>query len=88
MGRGLAGALIGGGLTAAVFLLNPDVDAHREAIKAQTAVENPLAAAIGLGVLKGLALEYHSIGVASWTTREDRVITYGAFGTVWVAAAE
>lgn len=88
MGRGLIAALAGAAVTAAVFLLNPDVDAHREAIKAQTAVDNPLAAAIGLGTLKGLAIEYHSIGVASWTTRENEVITWGALGNVWINSKE
>jgi len=88
MGRGLMGALAGAAVTAAVFVLNPDVDAHREAIKAQTAVDNPLAAAIGLGTLKGLALEYHSVGVASWTTRDDQMLTWGAFGKVWISAKE
>ncbi|MBM4202539.1 MAG: hypothetical protein FJ194_00110 [Gammaproteobacteria bacterium] len=88
MGRGLIAALAGAVVTAAVFLLNPDVDAYREAIKAQTAVDNPLAAAIGLGTLKGLAIEYHSIGVASWTTRENEVITWGALGNVWINSKE
>lgn len=82
------GALVGGVLTAAVFLSNPDVDEHREAINAQLAVDHPLAAALGLGTIKGLAVEYHSIGIASWTSREDRVMTFGALGNVWVTARD
>jgi hypothetical protein len=82
----LLGALLGGVVTALVFLSNPGVEAHREAIRARVAIDNPLAAAIGLGTIKGLAVEYHSIGVASWTSREARVVTCGALGHVWVVA--
>ncbi len=51
MRAAVVGAIAGALVTAGVFLANPDAEAHREAIRAQTAADSPLAAAIGLGTL-------------------------------------
>jgi hypothetical protein len=64
--------------------LNPSGDRHREAIRAAVAERSPIAGALGLGALKSLVVEYHSLGIASYTKTDDHVISFGAFGFVHV----
>jgi hypothetical protein len=77
-------AVIASVVTAGAFLLNPSADAHRARIEAVTAERSPLAGAIGIGVLKAFASEYHSLGIASYTTMADQMLSVGAFGMVFV----
>lgn len=64
--------------------LNPSGEKHRSAIRAAVAERSPIAGALGLGALASLAVEYHSLGVASYTIADDRKISIGAFGYVHV----
>ena len=77
-------AVIASVVTAAAFLLNPSADVHRARIEAVIAERSPLAGAIGIGVLKAFASEYHSLGIASYTTMADQTLSVGAFGKVFV----
>jgi hypothetical protein len=75
-------------LTAAVFVaaivFNPAPDKHREQIRQATAERHPVAGALGLGALTAFVSSYHSWGVASYTTANERVLSIGAFGVVVV----
>lgn len=78
--------------TAAVFVaaiaLNPSAEKHRAKIKEATAERSPIAGALGLGALTAFVSTYHSWGVASYTTANDRVLSVGAFGVVFVRELE
>lgn len=71
-------------LLALAFVLNPSAERHRSAIKEVTAQRSPIAGALGLGALTAFASNYHSWGVFSYTRANDRVISVGAFGIVYV----
>lgn len=71
-------------LIALAFALNPSGEQHRAKIRAAVADRSPLAGALGVGALTAFASEYHSIGIASWTTAGDRTLSVGAFGIVIV----
>jgi hypothetical protein len=64
--------------------LNPSGERHRQAIRDAEADRSPIAGALGLGALKSLVVEYHSLGIASYTSMDDRVISVGAMGLVHV----
>jgi len=72
---------------AAVILavvLNPSADRHREKIKEAIAERSQLEKLLGIGQLTSFASRYHSLGVASYTTVNDKVTSIGAFGIVFV----
>lgn len=69
---------------ALAFLLNPSADKHREKIKAAVAERSQLERLLGIGQLTSFASRYHSLGVASYTTVGDEVVSVGAFGLVVV----
>lgn len=64
--------------------LNPSLERHRAALDGAISTRHPLAGALGLGKLAGLTLEYHSLGIASYTKADQRTISIGAYGAVWV----
>ena len=67
-------AVIASVVTAGAFLLNPSPDAHRARIEEVIAERSPLAGAFGIGVLKAFASEYHSLGIASYTTMAEQTL--------------
>lgn len=67
------------------FVLNPSPERHREKIKAAIAERSPLAGALGLGAMAAFVSNYHSLGIASYTTAGERTLSWGAFGMVFVA---
>ncbi|MCF8177926.1 MAG: hypothetical protein K9J74_05420 [Sulfuritalea sp.] len=69
-------------IVALAFALNPSSEKHREEIGKAVAERSPLAAMLGLGVLTAFVSTYHPLGVASYTTVNDRVVSVGAFGVV------
>lgn len=79
----LVAALFGGAIVALAFVLNPSPDQHRAKIKEAIAERNQLAGMFGLGALAAMASTYHPLGVASYTTVNDRVISVGALGMVF-----
>jgi multisubunit Na+/H+ antiporter MnhB subunit len=71
-------------LVAIAFATNPSPERHREKIKAAIGERSPLAGALGLGALTAFTSTYHPLGVASYTTVNDRTVSVGAFGMVFV----
>ena len=69
---------------AAAALLNPSAERHRTQLKKAVAERSQLAALLRLGDLAAFVSTYHSIGVASYTTANNKVLTVGAFGYVYV----
>lgn len=69
---------------AAAALLNPTPDQHRAKIKQAVAERNRLAALLHLGDLAALVSNYHSLGLASYTTVNDKVLSVGALGFVYL----
>ncbi|MGH6637424.1 MAG: hypothetical protein ACREBY_02335 [Polaromonas sp.] len=66
------------------FVLNPSPEQHRAKIKEVIAERSPISGALGIGALTAFASTYHPLGVASYTTVNDRTISVGAFGMVFV----
>jgi hypothetical protein len=66
------------------FVLNPSADRHREKIKEAIAERSQLEKLLGIGHLTSFASRYHSLGVASYTTVNDKLTSVGAFGIVFV----
>lgn len=77
-------AIVAAALTAAAFVLNPSPERHREQIRQAIAERSPLAGALGLGALTAFTSTHHPLGVASYTTVNDRTVSIGAFGVVLV----
>jgi hypothetical protein len=66
------------------FLLNPSPERHRDKIRAATGQRSPIARALGVGALKAFASNYHSLGLASYTTAGERTLSVGVLGLVFV----
>lgn len=67
---------------ALAFALNPSPEKHREEITKAMGERSPVAALLGLGSLTAFISTYHPLGVASYTTVNNRVVSVGAFGVV------
>jgi len=80
----LISAVLASAVTAAAFLLNPSPEQHRAQIREAIAQRSPLAGALGVGVFTAFTSTYHSLGVASYTTVNERTVSIGAFGMVHV----
>ena len=83
-GTSIVSAVVAAAVTAAAFLLNPSPEQHRAKIREVIAERSPVAGAFGLGVLTAFTSTYHPLGVASYTTVNDRTVSVGAFGMVFV----
>jgi hypothetical protein len=66
------------------LVLNPSPERHRQKIKDTVGQRSPVARALGMGSLAAFASNYHSLGLASYTTAGDRTLSVGAFGLVYV----
>ena len=84
MPKAVTSAIVTAAVFAAAIAFNPSADKHREKIRQATADRHPVAGALGLGALKAFVSSYHSWGVASYTTANERVLSIGAFGMVVV----
>lgn len=73
---------------ALAFALNPSPERHRETLKEAIAQRSPVAGALGLGALTAFVSNYHTVGVASYTTVNGRTASIGAFGMVFVLSTE
>ena len=65
-------------------VLNPSPERHRERIKESVGQRSPIARVLGVGSLAAFASNYHSLGLASYTTAGDRTLSVGALGMVFV----
>ena len=72
-------------LAAVAVLSNPSPERHRARIQEAVAERNQIAGWLQLGRLAAMASSYHSLGVASYTTVNERWLSFGAFGVVIVA---
>jgi hypothetical protein len=66
------------------FVLNPSPDRHRLRIKEALGDRNPVVRALGIGALAAFASNYHSLGIASYTTLRGKTVSIGLFGVVFV----
>jgi hypothetical protein len=71
-------------LLIAALLLNPSAERHRTEIKASIADRSPLAGLLGFGALTAFASNYHSVGIASYTSIQGHTISVGMLGMVFV----
>jgi hypothetical protein len=71
-------------LVALSVVLNPSADAHRQKIKSVIAERDQIAGVLGIGQLKSFAARYHSLGVLSYTELNDRWISVGVLGIVFI----
>jgi hypothetical protein len=69
---------------ALAFALNPSPEAHRAKIKNAIAQRSPLEGLLGVGALTAFVSRYHSVGVASYTDVNERWVSVGAFGMVFL----
>lgn len=72
-------------LVAAAALLNPSAERHRDKIREAAGERSPVARVLGLGSLKAFASNYHSLGVASYTTAGEKTLSVGVLGLVFVS---
>ena len=77
-------AVVTAAVTAAAFLLNPSAEQHRAKIKEAVAQRSPIAGALGIGALTAFTSTYHPLGIASYTTANDKTVSVGALGVVYV----
>ncbi len=70
------------------FWLNPSPKQHRDQIKKVIAERSPVAGMFGLGELTAFTSTYHPLGVASYATANDRVVSIGFMGMVFVIQPE
>jgi len=73
-----------GAIVIAAFALNPSAERHRNQIKESIAERSPLAGLLGVGALAAFASNYHSLGVASYTSINNKTVSVGLLGMVWV----
>lgn len=71
-------------LLIAALALNPSAERHRSEIKASIADRSPLAGLLGIGAIAAFASNYHSLGVASYTSIQGHTISVGFLGMVFV----
>lgn len=77
-------AAITGAIFVAAIALNPSAERHRTQIKESIAERSPLAGLLGVGALAAFASNYHSLGVASYTSIRDETVSFGFLGMVFV----
>ena len=76
--------IVTAGVIALAFPLNPSPDKHREMIKQAIAERSQIERVLGIGHLTSFISQYHSLGVGSYTTVNDKITSAGAFGMVFV----
>ncbi|MFZ2973477.1 MAG: hypothetical protein WA049_12625 [Ferribacterium limneticum] len=69
---------------ALAFVLNPPAEKHRDKIKTAIAERSQVERILGIGQLTSFVSTYHSLGVASYTTVNEKVTSIGVFGMVFV----
>jgi hypothetical protein len=79
-----ASAVVVAAALVAAAMLNPSADSHRAKIKEAVAERSQLESMLGIGQLTAFTSIYKSLGVASYTTVNEKVVSVGAFGMVFV----
>jgi hypothetical protein len=78
-------ALVIAAIVILAVVLNPSPERHRARIKEVIAERSPIAGTLGVGALTAFASSYHSLGIASYTTAGERVVSVGVLGMVFVS---
>jgi hypothetical protein len=77
--------LIGAGVVLALMLLlNPSADRHREHIRDSINGRSQFEGAFGVGQVTAFMARYHSLGLVSYTTVNDKIESIGVLGAVFV----
>ena len=84
LSRPVVVTLAAAGLVLLMLLLNPGADRHREALREASRERSPLESALGLGQVRAFLAEYHSLGLASYTTVGGETASVGVLGLVLV----
>lgn len=84
MTSALKAVAMAGAIVAAAIALNPSAQKHRNQIKESIAERSPLAGILGVGALAAFASNYHSVGVASYTSIHGKTVSLGFLGMVFV----
>lgn len=84
MSKSFTGPIVAAVVIALAFVLNPSPEKHRAKIKEVIAERSQLERVFGIGQLTSFASRYHSFGVGSYTTVNEKVTSIGAFGLVFV----
>jgi hypothetical protein len=66
------------------LLLNPSAERHRSKIRDTIAERNPIAGILGVGALTAFTTGYYSLGIVSYTKANDRIVSIGVMGMVFV----
>lgn len=82
--RLLSALIVVAALCGVAVVLNPSAERHRAEIKHAIRDRSPLASMLGVGALTAFTSTYHSLGVASYTEADNRVVSYGFLGMVFV----
>jgi len=82
--RSITPAIVVAAVLGLAFVLNPSADRHRDKIKQVIAERSQIERVLGIGHLTSFVSQYHSLGVASYTTVNDKITSAGAFGMVFV----
>lgn len=77
-------AAMAGAIVVAACALNPSAERHRNEIKEAIAERSPLAGFLGVGALAAFASNYHSVGIASYTSIHNKTLSVGFMGLVFV----
>ena len=80
----LISVALGAAVIALAVLLNPSAERHRDRIKRAVGERSQVDQVLGVGQVTAFLSKYRSLGVASYTTVHDRVVSVGAFGMVVV----
>lgn len=72
-------------LLVAAAALNPSPERHRAEIAEAIGERHLVARMLGVGTLAAVASSYRSLGLASYTTLGDKVLSVGALGVVFVS---
>jgi hypothetical protein len=76
--------VVAGAVLALAYVLNPSPERHRAEIRQAVGERHAIARVLKLGSVAALASRYHSIGLASYTTAGERMMSIGALGIVHV----
>ncbi len=66
------------------FLTNPSPERHREKIKDTLSQRSQLNQVLGVGALTAFVSDYRSLGVASYSEVNGKLVSVGAYGMVFV----
>jgi len=72
-------------ILALAFALNPSPEKHRARITEVIGERSQLQRILGIGHLTSFASTYHSLGVVSYTTVNEKVTSVGFMAVVFVA---